>query len=115
MENRVLSLRNTNLSNSTINQTLADSKLILKEDHWAGFIINNPELLVKNLTNDTKVKNTLNLQEVKLLFNPETIESVWSEQYIYTINLIASQTWMRMGEIKFLTYSIPFPIFEAKV
>lgn len=102
IETWLSSLKKKGFSNTTINIYLGDLKLIMKEAHRMGLIKNNPGLLVKSLANDAKEKSTLTEQEVKLLFDKNTIESIWSNKYIYYMNLIASQTGMRMAEIQAL-------------
>lgn len=102
IEEWITLLKKEKKSNTTINLYLADLKSIFKEAYRTDVIKSNPGLKVNNLANDSKTKSTLKEHEVIKLLNPDTKENIWSANYAFIINLIASKTGMRMAEIQAL-------------
>lgn len=102
IEDWVTILRKAKLSNNSINRYLSDLKTIFREAQRLGDIETDPGITVKRLPPNTKLKETLTADEVNLLLDPDKINTVWLQEVYYIINLLASKTGMRIGEIQAL-------------
>ena len=74
-----------------------------KEAFRLGYIQKNPASLVSKLQEKPIEKGMLNRSEIKQIFDPTAIESIWEGNFQqFTTNLLAISTGMRMGEIQAL-------------
>ncbi len=92
-------LKEKGLSTQTINHYLKTLRVILKEAERLGDIKENPAKRVLPYKPSNKEKGILDDKEVKLLFRTS---GCWKDDTHKIINLLASQTGMRMGEIQAL-------------
>ena len=91
------------LSAITTNNCLTTLRIMLNEAVRLEYIVNNPALKVEPLQEKPNKKNILTIEEVKALFNEDTIDTIWDgDRRHYTINLLASSTGLRMGECQAL-------------
>ena len=74
---------------------------MLKEAARLGYISENPSRGVGAVKETPKEKSFLTLDEVRKLFQEDSIKAIWEDKLDhFTINLIAASTGMRMGEIQ---------------
>jgi integrase len=91
----------TNLSATTANHCLKTLKLMLREAVERGLIQRNPAQSVSKAKEKSPERKLLTLEEFDLLFYGDALESKWNgDQTLYTLNLLAATTGMRMGEIQ---------------
>lgn len=97
-------LKSENQSNATINKELKILKLIFKEAIKRHDITFNPAEQILLFKNDTREKGTFTQEEIYELFKKEnSLEAIWDNNIMYyTINYLALQTGMRLGEIQAL-------------
>jgi integrase len=89
------------LSHTTVNRCLTCLKVMLKEAVRLEYIHKNPADAVLPLKERQKRKSILSEIEVKKLFGPGSLESVWNDDlFHYTLNLLAATTGARLGEIR---------------
>lgn len=96
IENWLYEIKKLNISNTTINLYLSDLKLILKEAYRTDVIKSNPGLKVNRLVKNSKARGILTDAEVEALFDINKKNEIWEDEGIYLMNLIASQTGMRV-------------------
>ena len=91
------------LSKVTINHCLRILKLILEEAEDQGLIYRNPARSVGRMKKELKRRVLPTPSEFQSLFDEKTISTVWGgDKTLYTINLLAATTGMRLGEIQAL-------------
>jgi integrase len=97
-------------ANISINHNLSTLKIILNEAYRRGDITVNPAPSVRALADDCKTKGIFTQEEAAKLLDSSTIQTVWEgNQMHYTINLVAAQTGMRLGEVQALLKTSIFP------
>ena len=100
IEDWLFKLKDKGLANKTVNNNLNTLRVIFNEAERLGIIRENPVQKVKALIKNTKNRGLLSLTEIKELFSDI---SLWNDNYfIYTMNLLAASTGMRLGEIQAL-------------
>lgn len=91
------------LSHTTINHCLTCLKIMLKEAMRLEYFHRNPAEHILQLKEDQREKSILTTDQVKVLFNDDTINEIWGGDLRYfTINLLAASTGMRLGECQAL-------------
>lgn len=105
IEKFIITQMKRGISNSTINQYISILKIVFNEAYRLDDIKKNPIENMKSLHEENKVKGVLTDTQVTALFNPDRAEEVWHNKIYYLINLVASQTGMRQGEIMALKIS----------
>ncbi len=91
------------LSNLSLNHSLSILKVILNEAERLGDIQNNPTKSVRNLSAKSKEKGIITEEERDTLFNEVKKDEIWNKQDLhYLLNLTASVTGMRLGELQAL-------------
>ncbi|MDR2376727.1 MAG: tyrosine-type recombinase/integrase [Treponema sp.] len=95
----VLDMDTKKLSASTINSALKTMRLMLDEALNRGLITSNAAKEVKELKAKEVERVILTREEMGKLF-PTDWKSVWDDEVIYKINLLASCTGMRIGEVR---------------
>jgi integrase len=91
------------LSAITANNCLTTLRIMLNEAGRLKYIGNNPALKVEPLQEKPQKRDILTLEEVRALFNEDTIDRIWdNDQRHYSINLLAASTGLRMGECQAL-------------
>lgn len=97
----ILKLKRGGLANNSVNLILAVVKMVFNEAERLEVTVVNPAKAVKSLANDSQPKGFWTDEEIRSLFDPGNLERVWSGQRMqYLLNLLASQTGLRMGEIQ---------------
>ena len=97
-------LRDTfQLSNKTINNIFSGLKVILGYAYKTGITdVNYSEKIIK-LKNDSKTHGILSKEDVGKMFDEKALDSVWNGNNLhYTLNLLASKTGLRIGEVQAL-------------
>jgi site-specific recombinase XerD len=109
IEKWLSSLKEQGYANVSINHHLSTLKVIFNEAFRRGDISVNPVLAVRPLA-ESKENGVFNSEEAGKLFDEGSIANVWegNEPY-YLLNLIASQTAMRLGEIQALLRDNIYP------
>ena len=94
---------NFHLSNKTINNVISGLKVILSYAYKTGVTeVNYSEKVVK-LKNDSKTHGILSKVDVEKMFDETNFNSVWNGNMLhYTLNLMASKTGLRLGEVQAL-------------
>ena len=88
------------LQNSSINRIIKVLKVILSDAYRKGDIQTDIAKRVLLLKGDSKTHGILTKEEAERLLNPKTVRTVWNGSRIhYAMNLLASKTGMRIGEI----------------
>lgn len=87
-------------SSSAVNNTLLVLKIMLSEAERLGYIPRNPAKQIEPIKNSVKDRKLITSDEVKTLFNPDTIDQVWPNRLSYTANLLAISSGMRLGEVQ---------------
>ena len=99
-----------NLSNATIKSILKGFKVLLAYAFKKDMTKTNLAKKVNMLKNNSKTHGIFTKDEVKRLFDENNIDSVWNGKTMhYTINLLASKTGLRIGEILALRKENLFP------
>ncbi len=94
------------LSAASANRSLTVLKIIFKEALRTGKISRNPAADIEKLPEPIVHKGILSAEEVKNLFLPDSLHSIWKGNLIhFTLNLLAVTTGMRMGEVLALQVS----------
>jgi len=101
IEKWLFSFLDKGLSNKTANNNLNTLSVILTEAERLGILKDNPIKKVAPLTNESKLKGILTLDEIKNLFSDY---SNWDNIHILTANLLAATTGLRLGEIQALQF-----------
>ena len=101
VEDFVIDLKNnTKLADGTINHLLKIVKIAFSEALREKLVYENPTKDISYLKASSKERGILNVEEVKKLFDPETLNSVWGgDKVTYAVNLFAASTGVRRGEI----------------
>ncbi len=87
------------LSHKRVNNILSYLRIMIGEAHRLGLVQKNPFNVVRPLADNTRNRGVYTLDEVRKLFAPENIESVWGGHLLYrAINTLAADTGMRHGE-----------------
>lgn len=86
-------------ANSTINHFLETLRLMMKEAQRLNKIPFNPLDQVQPLKRKAKTKGIMTLTEVGLLFSVKARRDYWDNDDAYLMNLLASCTGMRLGEV----------------
>jgi integrase len=103
-------LKTKGYANISINHILSTLKVIMNEAFRRGDIAVNPVLAVRPLAEDSKEKGIFNKDEAKKLFSSTAFNDVWDGNTMhYTLNLLASQSGMRLGEIQALLKDNIYP------
>lgn len=85
-------------------------RVMLAEAARLKVIDENPWSRVLSLTPSSKRRGLLTMAEARKLLNPATVDTVWDDHHLYyCINLVASLTAMRQGEILALRQGDVFP------
>jgi Site-specific recombinase XerD len=93
------------LNPATINRSLATLKIMFKQAMREEYIQSNPCADIGILHETPKPKTILSPVEAKKLFTKAALSQVWNDDLrMFTINLLAATTGMRLGEIKALQY-----------
>lgn len=96
-------LKDKGMASISINHCLSCLKVILGEAERLRDIEENPAKVVKPLAEHMKEKGILTLEEVQKLLGEGSLDAVWKgNRLMYLLNLTASLTGMRMGEIQAL-------------
>ncbi len=91
------------LSNISLNYCLSLLKIILNEAERIGDIDSNPAKSFQMLAVESREKGILTQKECKKLFDQDTLKTIWQGQELhYLLNLTASLTGMRLGELQAL-------------
>lgn len=91
------------LTPTTINHCLTCLKIMLKEAVRLEYIYKNPAKGINELKERPKRKSILNIDEVKKLFQDDSLETIWEGDLIhFTLNILAASTGMRLGEVQAL-------------
>ena len=89
------------LNPATINRTMATLKVMLKEAVRDEYIQANPSADIGILRETPKSKTILSSTEAKKLFTRNALADAWNSNLtMFTMNLVAATTGMRLGEIK---------------
>lgn len=103
IEKFLKSMRDSGYASRTVNYHLAVLRLIFGEAERLGDIEKNPMKSVKPFGDTGKERGVLTMEEVKRLFAPDNLEKLWGgNRFERTLNLTASLTGMRVGEIQAL-------------
>ena len=90
-------------SSATANRALSVLRIMLREAYRREIIHKDPTPLVQRLQERAKEKGILTISEARLLFQPDSLVTVWNNDlFHYCFNLLACTTGMRMGEIQAL-------------
>ena len=87
------------LSVSSINHCYAVLRIMLNEAERLDYIKNNPIKKVLPLKETTKERKLITFEELKTLFDENTIEDVWYDEIYFAFNLTAASTGARLGEL----------------
>ncbi len=99
-EKLLFSWANQGVSYKTANNWASVYRVMMGEAARLRMIDENPWKRVLSLSSSTKRRGILTMAEARTLLNPATINEVWDKHHMYyCINLIASLTAMRQGEI----------------
>lgn len=99
-----------NLCNSTINSILKGFKVLLSYAFKKDMTKTNLAKKVNMLKNNSKTHGIFTKDEVSRLLDEANIDSVWNGKTMhYIINLLASKTGLRIGEILALRKENLFP------
>ena len=99
-----------NLSLTTINHCLNTLKIMLKEAEKQGVITKNPCDHIEACIEEPKKRGFLTEKEEHKLFNERQFSKIWQDDFMhYAINLLASHTGLRMGEILALKRNEIYP------
>jgi integrase len=110
VEEWLVKLQEQGYSNVSINHFLTTFKVIINEAFRRGDIENNITQSIKPLSEHSKEKGILTVEEATKILNEASWEKVWSKQRMhYIYNLTAAQTGMRCGEIQALHKENVFP------
>lgn len=102
--------KNGKLQNSTINCIIKVLKVILAEAFRKGDIKENVAKKMAFLKSDSRTHGILTKEEADRLLDPRTVETVWKGSRLhYALNLVASKTGMRIGEVSALKKESLFP------
>jgi len=94
------------LNPATINRSLATLKIMFKQAVREEYIQANPCAEIGILHEAPKSKTILSQDEVRRLFTKSALSPAWNNDLrIFTMNLVAATTGMRLGEIKALQYN----------
>jgi len=102
IEDWLLQIKKSGVSNVTANHYLATLRIILNEAYRKNDIPTNPVKAVQPLSIDSRKKDILTENEVTALFSEENRKVVWVKNLHFLINKTASQTGLRLGEIQAL-------------
>jgi integrase len=87
----------------TVNHCLVALRIMLGEAVRREYLKINPVINVEPLQEEQKERNILSIDEVRNLFREDTISHVWEGDLIlFTINLLAASTGLRIGECQAL-------------
>jgi integrase len=110
IEKWLTGLKDDGYANVSINHLLSTLKVILNEALRRGDIPVNPALSVRPLAENSKEKGIFSQDEVRKLFDEGKLAEVWDgNELYYTLNLLASQSGMRLGEIQALSKENIYP------
>jgi len=87
-----------NLKPKTINLAYVTLQVMIGEAVRTGVLKNNPCKLVKKLSTDEIVRDILSVEEARKMF-PADWSTVWDSELVYTANLLAACTGLRLGEL----------------
>jgi integrase len=94
----------------TINNWASVYRIMLGEAYRLGLIDENPWDRVPPLSQSTKRRGILTLEEARALLHPLNVDSYWEGNHLaYTINLTAALTALRQGEILAIKTGDVFP------
>lgn len=102
IEDWIIELKKHKIANITTNKYVGVLKIVLNEAYRRGDITYNPVTSIKALKDDSKGKNILTQDEVSRLLDESKKDDLWKDDSHYLMNLLASQSGMRMGEIQAL-------------
>jgi len=101
IEKWLFSFIDLGLSRKTANNNLNTFSVILNEAERLGVLKENPIQKVAPLTKESKPKGILSLDEIKSLFSSM---STWDNEFLFTANILAASTGLRLGEVQALRY-----------
>jgi len=97
-------------THKTVNGWASVYRIMMGEAARLRIVDENPWDRVPLLIPSLKQRGIFTMQEVKILLNPTTAETVWDNHHLYyCINLVAALTAMRQGEILALRRENIFP------
>ena len=100
IERWLTALSERGLSNKRVNSIAGSLSVILREAKRHGDLRVNPFEAVELLEGDDRERGVFTLEEVRALFAPGALETVWGGNRLhYIVNLVAASTGMRLGEI----------------
>jgi integrase len=103
IEKWIAAMKDDGYANVSVNHHLSALKVIITEAFRRGDIAVNPVLAVRQLAEDSREKGVYGKNEVERLFSCAALSDVWEGNTMhYTLNLLASQSGMRLGEIQAL-------------
>jgi len=102
IEDWLLQIKKSGVSNVTANHYLATLRIILNEAYRKNEIPTNPIKAVQPLSIDSRKKDILTVDEVTALFSEKNRRVIWRKNLHYLINKTASETGLRLGEIQAL-------------
>jgi integrase len=96
-------LKDQGYASVSVNHHLSTLKVIFNEAFRRGDINANPVLAVRPLAEKCREKGVFSRGEVEKLFTGTALADIWEGNAMYyTLNLLASQSGMRLGEIQAL-------------
>ena len=97
-------LKDSGLTNTTVNHYMKDLKVIFHEALRRNDIQTDPTRQILPFRNDTREKGIFTVAEIESLFCGENIvQRIWNgNKEAYLMNLLAVKTGMRLGEIQAL-------------
>jgi integrase len=99
IERFMFRLRDRGLSPKRVNNIVGPLRVMLGEAKRLGELARNPFDSVRPLAPTRTQRELLSLEEVRRLFAPEAIKSVWHGHQLYrAINMLAASTGLRLGE-----------------
>jgi len=99
IERWIITMQSKGLKNATINVCLSNFSIMLDFAVQKDLLKVNPAKKVTQLKNTSRRRDILSGDEVKALFNEDSIDDLWGLRMYYTANLLAACTGMRMGEV----------------
>lgn len=94
------------LSNKSINGIIGNLRAIMEEAKRLEYISGNPLEDIKDYKIESKEKKYLPQKKLKEHFTDSALDSIWQvDLKMYTINLLAATTGLRMGECQALKAS----------
>lgn len=106
IERWIDSLLESGLSPSSVRNTVAGLRTILREAVRRGDISRDPTEGARIPTDRTARRGILSREEARALFSPDAFDTVWRRDYLYfAANLLAAACGLRQGEIRGLRVS----------